>query len=102
MSLTTKTKNSMNRLIKIMVSTWTKVFNHSKVHDASDLFPEDKKEFRPTIMMGPDGKLYFHSTKYYGELVGFLEWPDETKKYFNIKKSDTVIDCMVKLIEITE
>ncbi len=90
----------MKRLIKIMVLIYTKIKPHkAKVHDASDLFKED---FKPIIMMGTDGKLYFHSRVYYGELVGFCEWRKETKEALNIKESDTVIDCMVKLIEINE
>lgn len=91
----------MKRLIKMMVSALTDriIKRRSKFIDAIDLF---EHRYKPVISINNEGKLYFHSTAFNGEITGLMEWETKHKEYMNVKISRTVIDCIVELEKTTE
>lgn len=91
----------MKRLIKIMVSALTGriIKRKSKFIDAIYLF---EHRYKPVISINNEGKLFFHSTAFNGEITGFIEWETKHKEYMKIKQSCTVIDCIVELEKTAE
>lgn len=91
----------MKLLIKMMVTAWTKTVRNrrSRFIDAIDLF---QHRYKPVISINNEGKLYFHSTAFNGEITGLMEWETKHKEYMNVKRSCTVIDCIVELEKTTE
>lgn len=83
----------------VSVLTGRIIKRRSKFIDAIDLF---EHRYKPVISINNEGKLYFHSTAFNGEIIGFVEWETKHKEYMNVKQSCTVIDCFVKLEKLSE